>query len=1028
MLYKKNTERTLSRELFSEPTSEYRGTPFWAWNSKLERDELLRQIDIFKKMGLGGFHMHVRTGLENTYMSDEFLGLVRSCVDKAKSENMLAWLYDEDRWPSGAAGGIVTENHAFRQRCIVFSTDYEKTVRDHNSRSEDPDNDNDIKLLTCYDIVLDEYGYLKSYKQIDKDAPAQGMKWYLFLWIETPDSWYNDKTYVDTLNPEAIREFVRVTHDKYKECCGDEFDKTVPAIFTDEPQVSRKHQLRNSFDRGNISMPWTDALPDLYKERYGADIYEHLPEIIWELPQDKYSPHRYYYHDIISDVFANAFSKTIGDWCRENNLAFTGHMMEEPSLESQTHSVGEAMRSYGNFGIPGIDMLCNSVELSTAKQCQSAVHQYGKEGMLSELYGVTSWDCDFRTYKFGGDWQAALGVTVRVPHLSWYAMQGEAKRDYPASISYQSPWYEKYKMVEDHFGRLNTALTRGKPVVKVGVIHPVESYWLHYGPNDKTELFRRQLEDRFSSVTGWLLEGSIDFDFISEALLPELNDTVTCPLKVGEMEYDAVVVPGCETLRSTTVEKLSAFVSAGGRLIFMGQAPAFCDALKSGKSAELYERSVRIDFSRAELYSALEDFRTLTIRSDNGSLTNNYMYQLRQDNDCRWLFICRIHETDNKEISEENGIVITVKGEFKAEIWDTSDGSVRPANVSYLNGNTVIRYTLRQYDSLLLRLAPGKEETKGEDIFACHRESEFIKECESFSVSEDNVLLLDMAEWSVDGGEMQEAEEILRLDNKAREIAGLCERAGHVCQPYAVRSTAADHRLKLVFRFDSEIEYHGADLALEDYDKAEIVFNGKSVESKSKGNFVDIKIFRVPLPDIVKGENILEITLPLGERTNTENVFILGKFGVRVQGRKAVIIPFPESIEFGDLTCCGFPFYGGTVSYKFKAKASGGKLIIKANNFKGTVMTVLIDGSEAGDIAYPPYTVIANGVSDGVHDVEIRLYLHRYNCFGPVHLSDKNLKWHGPNAWRSEGDSWSYEYMLRPTGLFTAPVIMTEDR
>ena len=53
MFYKKNTEKVLSKELFKNPTSEYRGTPFWAWNCELEEEELLRQIEIFKEMGLG---------------------------------------------------------------------------------------------------------------------------------------------------------------------------------------------------------------------------------------------------------------------------------------------------------------------------------------------------------------------------------------------------------------------------------------------------------------------------------------------------------------------------------------------------------------------------------------------------------------------------------------------------------------------------------------------------------------------------------------------------------------------------------------------------------------------------------------------------------------------------------------------------------------------------------------------------------------------------------------------------------------
>jgi hypothetical protein len=46
-----------SAELFKSPTSEYRGCPFWAWNNKLDKAQLLRQIDHFEAMGMGGFHV-----------------------------------------------------------------------------------------------------------------------------------------------------------------------------------------------------------------------------------------------------------------------------------------------------------------------------------------------------------------------------------------------------------------------------------------------------------------------------------------------------------------------------------------------------------------------------------------------------------------------------------------------------------------------------------------------------------------------------------------------------------------------------------------------------------------------------------------------------------------------------------------------------------------------------------------------------------------------------------------------------------
>ena len=128
MLYPQSHTPQLSPELFAHPTSEYRATPFWAWNGALEEDELLRQVSFFKKMGLGGFHMHVRSGLSTPYLSDDFMHLIRSCTEQAKKEQMRAWLYDEDRWASGAAGGLVTKDPAFRQRYIVATQDRKSGV------------------------------------------------------------------------------------------------------------------------------------------------------------------------------------------------------------------------------------------------------------------------------------------------------------------------------------------------------------------------------------------------------------------------------------------------------------------------------------------------------------------------------------------------------------------------------------------------------------------------------------------------------------------------------------------------------------------------------------------------------------------------------------------------------------------------------------------------------------------------------------------------------------------------------------
>ena len=105
------------------------------------------------------------------------------------------------------------------------------------------------------------------------------------------------------------------------------------------------------------------------------------------------------------------------------------------------------------------------------------------------------------------------------------------------------------------------------------------------------------------------------------------------------------------------------------------------------------------------------------------------------------------------------------------------------------------------------------------------------------------------------------------------------------------------------------------------------------------------------------------------------------------------------------------------------AEAENDDLIVTASDYMGALISVSVDGKERGDIVYPPYTLEIKGVGKGKHDVDVKIYLHRYNSFGPIHLVNVKESWHGPGAWRSGGINWSYEYVLRTTGIMKAPAI-----
>ena len=1016
MLYKKNKDKELNEMLFQNPTSEYRAAPFWAWNGKLDKKELLWQIDKFEEMGFGGFFMHSRSGLNTEYLGVEFMECVKACNEHAKKKGMFSYLYDEDRYPSGSAGGKVTENPEFRQRYILLSLDEPTTFYAKVKEVQKP------YLLACFDVQFDQYDYLCAYKRIEKEDKAIGEKWYAYVLLDDLWGWFNGFNYLDTLNEKAVERFIEITHQAYQKIVGSEFGESVPAIFTDEPNYG--HMVRKSYARDgrDAQIFWNEELPIDFKKNYGYEIENHLPELVWTYANGNPAIHKYHFYQYATYRFSRSFCKTIGDWCKNNNIIFTGHLLDEKTLGSQTLCIGDAMQHYKYFGLPGIDMLCNDVEYTTAKQAQSVVHQYGKEGVTSELYGVTGWDFDFRGHKWQGDWQAALGVTLRVPHLSWYTMKGSAKRDYPASIHYHSSWYKQYSYIEDHFARLNTVLTRGKPLVNIGVIHPIESYWLIEGDWEHSSKMMEEQENSFSQITEILLNNNLDFDYINEALLPELYEETEQGFKQGEMCYQAVVIPPMKTIRKTTLNALENFMRKGGKVIIVGAIPKLVDGKISALAKRVFVKARHIDFSSQQLVDILNEEKNIDICNENGSKNKDYLYNYRQDGENKWLFLAKAEQPIEFDggIYQEKSIVLHIKGEFKPILYDTVEGTHKEIEFELNNGETIVRLQLYAYDSVLLKLENNQEKIQQEK-----RKQRQIKSEKRFSekykyrLNEPNVLVLDIGEYSLNKKEWLEREEVLRIDSKLRKEYHYPLANGWDVQPWKIQEEKPEKFVYLRFVFESEGSFP-CHLAVEETE--EIIFNGKKIAIAYDGWFVDKAIKTIPLPNMQIGKNILIICMPISKRTSLENAFILGDFGVKVEGEYAKIVKKPERIYFGSLVEQGFPFYGGEITYILPFETEEQENLLVVDKYNGALINVKVDEKERGKIVYPPYKLPLKDIKKGTHILELTIYLSRINCFGPIHQC-VDTKWHGPETWYFTDEKWAYEYQLKVTGILKSPKI-----
>ncbi|WP_455619386.1 hypothetical protein [Eisenbergiella sp.] len=1026
MLYRKKQEETLSEELFRDPSAEYRGTPFWSWNCKVTREQIDFQTEALRRMGMGGAHIHCRTGMDIPYMSEEFLEQVAYAHERFREKGMLTWLYDEDRWPSGYGGGFVTKDLDYRMRFLVFSPEEipegmpENRGRDISAaviiRSEHR------RLLKRYGVCLNADGTMEDYLVLEEgEQPPEGYDpWYAYLEISGDNIWFNNQAYVNTLDKKAIARFLEVTHEKYDGKLGEYFGEDIPAIFTDEPQFAHKTRLGKAHERTVRFLPYTDDFEETYEAAYGQGFLRYLPEVFWERAQEPVSVTRYRYHDHIAERFAEAYADQIGSWCTQHGIALTGHMMEEPTLKSQTAALGEAMRSYRSFHIPGIDILCDARELTTAKQAQSAVHQFGREGMASELYGVTNWDFDFRGHKLAGDWQAALGVTVRVHHLAWVSMEGEAKRDYPACIGYQSPWYEEYKLIEDYFARVNTALVRGTPLVRIGVIHPIESYWLKWGSEETTGAEREAMEEKFDQLIKWLLYGTLDFDYISESLLEQMPEGDK-GFAAGKMRYDVILVPDCITLRSNTVIRLEGFVQKGGKVIFAGRIPEYIAARRSDRVRQLAEKCVKLPFEKQEILHALEPYRTLAIRDRSGAMADNLIYQMREDRENRWLFIAHGGKPENPDSTVKEELTISVPGLWKAVRYDAMTGTMEEVAVDYEENLTLWDITSYAQDSFLYCLKPGKSTCKKPAAKTGRRREVKLPDTTRITLEEPNVLPLDMAEYKLDDGAWREKEEILRLDNKIRKELGYPQRADAYAQPWIYGKREYEHILSLRFLVNSEIDAQDIRLALENADITEVFWNHRKIDSDPDGYYVDKQIRTKMLGNVRAGVNVLELRIPYHSGINVEAVYLLGDFGVKAAGSRTALTAPVTELAFGDICTQGLPFYGGNLTYHLPVVlAEDGKLTVSVTRFRSPLIEVSLNGTEKRKIFKSPYKAEFEGVKKGACELAFKVFGNRKNTFGQLHNYSNIPTWCGPDAWRTDGENWAYEYQLTKTGILAS--------
>jgi hypothetical protein len=578
-------------KLFHKPGLVY----LWALNDDCSDSKIDRFVDAFAEGDAAAVCLHPRPGLLKPYGGDAWFAFIQRTVERCAARGLDVWLYDEDPFPSGNAGGWVTLEHpefeAMQIRRFEPAAAPERQglycfpagiplwcglVKE--SSGETVDLTGQVGFVRRNWFKLDPWDSRYYYPATPlhpcprawtkdpelavevKEVPA-GFK--LLAFVAQPvagEAWAWEP---DRLNPEATQSFLRHTHERYFATVGRHFGKTIRAIFTDEPKYSSR-------------FPWTRGIFDAFRARFG---YE-LPPRLWRLfagTMDETSVQtRLDYRAWCGDRFREAWLQPVSRWCREHQLALVGHISPEDDPVQQNECVSNLFPLYPEFTLPGLDLIIPAVGDDRdglinigVLSAVSAAQQLGKAGVMSESLACSG--LDFTAEQAGRilRWQLVMGVTTPVVHCAYNSTEGLRLIDAPPDFGPDSSRWPGMVALGRELASLQEYVRGATQIAPVAVVWPIRSFAAQ-PPGEFTA--DSPLRNDLVSLLTLCLDHQVGLQFIDEADLgrAQLADR---QLVLGRARYSHLVIPSCLVLHAKTVAGLRAAWNAGVTVIRTGTPP-----------------------------------------------------------------------------------------------------------------------------------------------------------------------------------------------------------------------------------------------------------------------------------------------------------------------------------------------------------------------------------------------------------------------------------------------------------------------
>ncbi len=955
-------------KIFADPSREYASAPLWVWNDRLTEEQIRSTLQDLAGQKVLQVFVHPRPGLMTPYLSAEWFRLWKVALDEAKKLDMNVWIYDENSYPSGFAGGFVPDAMPeARGRGLVL-----EEVGGSPAWTD--------ALVGVYRLAEGGFENVTGAAREGKALPAGR---YIQARVARAQNspWHGGKCYVDLLYPGVTEKFLEITLGAYKREVGDEFGKRIPGIFTDEPEL-----------RPAGGLPWTDGLPVIFEKRWGYSLLDHLPSLTKPIGDWRRVRHNYF--QVLLEQFIERWGKPYYEACEKEGLEFTGHYWEHEWPRCLL--VPDNMAMYAWHQRPAIDTLMNRYDEGThgqfgnaraVRELSSVANQLDLPRTLCEAYGAAGWELRFEDMKRIADWLFVLGVNTIDEHLSYITIRGARKKDHPQSFSYHEPWWDAYHVRAIYGTRLAAALSQGKQVQPFLLLQPTTTAWFYQA--DPAHAGRlEEIGNSFQRLLMSLEMAQVEYDIGCEDIIARHGSYRVRRLKVGKRAYRAVIIPPLmENLNSTTAKLLEELIEGGGTVLCCGDPPRWIDGRPAREGGEDppkmpsgWER-VNPDELPAVLSGLTSDgFAVRRAPGDGGIL----FHHRRRLDDGEILFLAN---TSDKAPSTGT-VVSPARG---MEKWDLETGRATPVPFRIRQGGVELPFELPPSGSLLLFLSWDS------------REPAPVRNVVTRTVAatgppaarrlEPNVLTVDHVDVTA-GGQTLERVYVYRAAQFAFQKNGMdrnpWDSAVQFRDELITRTFPPESGVKVAYRFTVEKEVpETLFVVVERPDLYKIKLNGVELSPRAGSWWLDRSFGKLEAKAAAKvGENLLELTAsPFTICHEIEAAYVIGDFGVRSGDSGFTIVP-EETLKVGSWRDQLLPLYGAGVAYTetFELPALSGTYRVRLPSWLGSVAEVSVNGKSAGYIEAPPYERdITSHLKKGRNTIEVVVLGTLKNTLGPHH-------------------------------------------